>query len=296
MKRINPGILFGVCAYGIWGLLPIYLKRLLPLPALDILAHRILWSLLLLVMLAIGLKHGPALASIIRRPRVMAALAASATLIAVNWLFYILAVSDGHIAEASLGYFINPLINVVLGVVVLRERLGRTELAAVLIAAAGVLWLTWAQGRVPVTALVLAVSFSLYGLVRKMTPVDAIDGLLIETVLLAPFSLAWLLLAGTPTWATTPGWGFLVGSGVVTAIPMLLFAAAAKRIRYSDLGLIQYLAPTLVLGLAVFVYGEPLPPERLLGFALIWVALVVYATGAIRRGRAARQAVQSESQ
>lgn len=287
IRRINPGILFGVAAYSIWGLLPIYLKWLLPLPAPDILAHRILWSLVLLTLLAGVLRHGPALAAIVRRPRVMAALTASAALIGVNWLVYILAVNDGHIADASLGYFINPLINIVLGVLVLRERLGRAEMFAVLIAATGVVWLTVSQGRLPVTSLTLAVSFSLYGLVRKMTPVDAIDGLLIETALLAPLSLAWLVFAGTPGWAATPGWALIVGSGVVTAVPLLLFAAAAKRVRYSDLGLLQYLAPTLQLALAVFLYGEPLPPARLAGFALIWLALAVYAAAAVRRARSA---------
>lgn len=286
-NRINPGILFGLGAYGIWGLLPIYLKWLRPMPAPDILAHRILWSLLLLAVLAAILKHGRALSAILRQPRVLAALTASAALIGVNWLVYILAVNGGHIADASLGYFINPLVNVVLGMAVLRERLSRTELVAVLVAAAGVVWLTVTMGKLPVTALVLAVTFGLYGLVRKMTPVDAIDGLLVETALLAPLSLGWLLLAGAPGGpAAGPGWPLVIGSGVVTAVPLLLFAAAAKRVRYSDLGLLQYLAPSLQLALAVFLYGEPLPPERLVGFALIWLALVVYATGAVRRGRA----------
>lgn len=289
-RSINPGIVYGVAAYGIWGLLPIYLKWLQPLPATDILAWRILWSLLLLAVLAAVLRHGEALLGILRRPRVLGALLVSATLIGVNWLVYILAVNGGHIADASLGYFINPLVNVVLGVAVLRERLGRTELVAVLIAAAGVLWLTATQGRVPVTALVLAATFGLYGLVRKLTPVEAIDGLLVETALLAPASIAWLALAGSADPGAAPGWPLIVGSGLVTAIPLLLFTAAAKRVRYSDLGLLQYLAPSLQLALAVFLYGEPLPAARLVGFALIWLALVVYATGAIRRARSVAEA------
>lgn len=288
--RINPGILYGIAAYGIWGVLPIYLKLLRPLPAPDILAHRILWSLLLLAVLAAILRHGPALAAIARRPRVLGALAVSAALIGVNWLFYIMAVNGGHVADASLGYFINPLVNVVLGVAVLRERLGRAELVAVLIAAAGVVWLAVSQGRLPVTALVLASSFGLYGLVRKLTPVEAIDGLLVETALLAAPSFAWLWLAGSTTAGVAPRWPLVIGSGVVTAIPLLLFAAAAKRTRYSDLGLLQYLAPTLQLGLAVFLYGEPLPPARLAGFGLIWLALAVYAAAALRRARSTNSA------
>jgi chloramphenicol-sensitive protein RarD len=290
-RPTNPGIFYGIAAYGIWGILPIYLKWLQPLPGPDILAHRILWSLLLLAGLAIALRHGPALASIVRRPRVLGALAVSAILIGVNWLVYILAVNGGHVADASLGYFINPLVNVVLGVVVLRERLGRAELAAVLIALAGVVWLTVTQGRLPVTALVLAGSFGLYGLVRKLTPVEAIDGLLVETTLLAPASLAWLLLAGTPGGPSPlPGWPLTIGAGVVTAVPLLLFAAAAKRVRLADLGLLQYLAPSLQLALAVFLYGEPLPATRLVGFVMIWLALVVYATAAVRRGRQTAEA------
>lgn len=284
--RINPGIVYGIAAYASWGVLPAFLRLLRPMPGADILAHRILWSLVLLVVLAAMLRHGAALASIVRRPRILAALGGSATLIALNWLFYITAVNGGHVADASLGYFINPLVNVVLGVAVLRERLGRTELVAVLIAAAGVVWLTIAGGRVPIVPLILAGSFGLYGLVRKLTPVDAVDGLLIETALLSPFALGWLLLAGSPHTAASPAWPLIVASGVVTALPLLLFAAAAKRVRYADLGLLQYLAPSLQLALAVFAYGEPLPPERLAGFAAIWLALAVYATGAVRRARA----------
>lgn len=289
MRRpLNPGILYAIAAYGIWGVLPVYLKLLQPLPAADILAYRILFSLLLLAALAAILRHGAALASIARRPRILGALTGSALLIGVNWLVYITAVNGGHVADASLGYFINPLVNVVLGVVVLRERLGRGELLAVLIAAAGVAWLTVSSGTLPVTALVLAGSFGLYGLIRKMTPVESIDGLLVETALLAPVSLTWLVLAGGHDPGAAPGWTLVAGSGLVTAVPLLLFAAAAKRIRYSDLGLLQYLAPTLQLLLAVFAYGEPLPPERLAGFGLIWLALAVYATAAARRAAVAQ--------
>lgn len=287
VQRLNPGVLYAVGAYGVWGLLPIYFKLLEPLPAGDILAHRILWSLILLSLVATVLRHGRTVVAILRRPRIMAALATSAALIAVNWLVYIQAVNAHHVADASLGYFINPLVNVVLGVAVLRERLGKAELLAVLVAAAGVIWLTVSQGRLPITALILAGSFGLYGLVRKMTPVDALDGLLIETILLSPLCIAWLWLAGSDTVGTAPGWPLVILSGVVTAVPLLMFAAATKRVRYSDLGLLQYIAPTLQLALAVFAYGEPLPPSRLLGFAAIWLALAIYATAAVRRARRA---------
>lgn len=240
--------------------------------------------------IATVLKHGPVLAALLRRPRILLALTTSAALIGVNWLIYITAVNAGHIAEASLGYFINPLVNVLLGVAVLRERLGKAEVAAVLVAASGVVWLTVTQGRLPSTALLLAGTFGLYGLVRKMTPVEAVDGLFIETAVLSPLCLAWLWLAGSDTVGTAPGWPLVILSGVLTTVPLLMFAAATKRVRYSDMGLLQYIAPTLQLALAVFAFGEPLPPSRLLGFALIWLALAVYATGAIRRARSVAEA------
>lgn len=279
-RKINPGILLGVAAFSIWGLLPAFLKLLKPLPAPDILAHRILWSLLLLALLAAALRHGPALLRIVRTPRLLLALTGSAALIAINWLCYIVAVNGGHVAEASLGYFINPLVNVVLGVVILRERLGRIEAVAVIIATAAVLFLAIWQGGIPVIPLTLAFSFGFYGLIRKITPVDAIDGLLIETAILTPPALGWLLLAGTALSANGPGVPLLVATGVLTALPLLLFAAAAKRVRYTDLGLLQYIAPTLQLMLAVFVYGEKLYPAQIGAFALIWIALALYALGA----------------
>lgn len=285
-RKINPGIAYGVAAYAIWGLLPAFLKLLKPLPAPDILAHRILWSLLLLAVLAIGLRHGAALRRIVATPRLMIALTASAALIAINWLCYIVAVNGGNVAQASLGYFINPLVNVLLGVVVLRERLGRIGAVAVALAAAGVVFLAYEQGGVPIIPLTLAFSFGTYGLIRKMTPVDALDGLLIETAILTPPSLAWLLLAGTAL-DQGPAWPLLPAAGVVTAIPLMLFAAAAKRVRYSDLGLIQYLAPTLQLVLAVAVYGEVLAPAQWAAFALIWAALAIYAAGAVIGSRRA---------
>ena len=284
--RINPGILYAVTAYTIWGLLPAFLKLLKPLPAPDILAHRILWSLLLLVGLALALRHGPALRRIVTTPRLMFALTASATLIALNWLCYIVAVNGGNVAQASLGYFINPLVNVALGVVILRERLGRIELIAVGLATLGVIFLAYEQGGVPVIPLTLAFTFAVYGLIRKMTPVDALDGLLIETAILAPPSLAWLLIAGTSI-AAGPAWPLLPAAGVVTAIPLVLFAAAAKRVRYSDMGLLQYIGPTLQLVLAVAVYGERLRAVEWAAFGLIWVALAIYATGMVMGSRRA---------
>lgn len=285
-SKINPGILYGVAAYAMWGLLPIFLKLLKPLPAPDILAHRILWSLVLLVVLAIVFRHGAALRRIVTTPRLMLALAATATLIAINWLCYIIAVNSGHVAQASLGYFINPLVNVLLGTLILRERLGRIEGVAVALAACGVAFLAYEQGGVPIIPLTLAFSFGAYGLIRKVTPVDALDGLLIETAILTPPSILWLALAGTSL-AAGPPFALLPIAGVITAIPLMLFAAAAKRVRYSDLGLLQYLAPTLQLILAVAVFGEVLAPAQWAAFVLIWVSLAIYLAGATLAARRA---------
>jgi len=284
-RNINPGILYAVAAHSVWGLLPIFFMLMRPLSPGNILAHRILWSLLLLSAVAAIMRRGPVLATILRQPRILAALAASATLIGGNWLVFIDAVNSHRVADASLGYFINPLINIALGVVVLRERLGRPELFAVLITAAAVAWLAATQGQLPITALVLAGTFGIYGLIRKVTPVEAIDGLLVETALLSPLCIVWLVVAGDDAVGAAPGWSLVIASGIATTVPLVLFAAAANLVRYSDIGLLQYIAPTLQLALAVFVYGEPLPASRLLGFALIWIALVIYATAAVTRSR-----------
>jgi len=215
-------------------------------------------------------------------------LAGTSLLIAINWLVYIYAVETGHVMQASLGYFINPLINVLLGVGILRERLGRTEIVAVALAATGVAILAIWQQAVPVIPLTLAISFGLYGLARKMIPVGASDGLLIETMLLAPAAAIWLATHqgfalpadGPPSW-------LVAAAGIVTTAPLLLFTGAAKRIRYADLGLLQYIGPTLQLLLAIFAFGEPLRPIHMLTFALIWSGLLIYASATWRRARAA---------
>jgi chloramphenicol-sensitive protein RarD len=283
--RINPGIVYAVTAYAVWGLLPAFLKLFTPLPAPDILAWRILWSLVLLIALVVVLRHGSAVRKIVATPRLIGALTASSILIAINWLVYIFAVNSGHVAQASLGYFINPLVNVLLGTLVLRERLGRIEGVAVALAASGVLFLAWHQGGVPVIPLALAFSFGTYGLIRKVIPVEAIDGLLIETAILSPLSLIWLVAAGTALTPAGPSPLLLPAAGVLTAIPLILFAAAAKRVRYSDLGLIQYMSPTLQLILAVAIYGEDISGEQWAAFGLIWVALAIYAAGATLTAR-----------
>jgi chloramphenicol-sensitive protein RarD len=287
----NPdrgGLLLGVGAYVSWGVLPLYIHLLKGIPALEVLAHRVLWSLVLLAGIVLIWRRGPALVAA-ARGRTLLGLVASAALIAVNWIVYIWAVQNDHVLEASLGYFINPLLNVALGMAVLGERLRRLQGVAIAVAALGVLILAVTGGGALWISLTLAVSFGLYGLVRKILAIDALGGLTVETLLLAPFCLALLLQAGA---AGTGAWGqsatmdlLLVFAGAVTAAPLLMFAAAARRMPYSTLGLLQYIAPTLQFLTAVLVFGEPLNPANLITFALIWSGCALYAADSLRAAR-----------
>ena len=280
------GVAMGIAAYAMWGVLPLFIRLLHGVTPPCILSHRILWSLLILIGLAFALRRWSAAWAAIRRPRTAAALCASTLLIASNWLLYIFAVNSGHALQASLGYFINPLVNVLLGVVFLRERLGRLEVVAILLAALGVAILTVAQGTIPFIPLGLALTFGLYGLVRKMIGLGPVEGLLIETGVLAPLALFWLLTQPTAVpGLPVPAFWLLMASGVVTTVPLLLFAGAANRIRYSELGLLQYIGPTLQMLIAVKVFGEPLLPIHLLTFGLIWSGLIVYIFATWHRGR-----------
>lgn len=285
-SQTRTGILMGVAAYTIWGGLPLFIRLLKPVSAPGILSHRILWSLAILVVLGFALKRwGPALAAI-RTPRVALALTASTLAIGLNWLLYIYAINAGHTVQASLGYFINPLVNVLLGMVFLRERLGRPELAAVLLAASGVTALAAQQGTIPYIPLGLAFSFAIYGLIRKMIGLGPVEGLLVETGLLAPFALVWLLTQPVlPAGAPSPDLWLLMLAGVITTAPLLLFAGAANRMRYSELGLLQYIGPTIQLIIAVRLFGEPLLPIHLIAFGLIWIGLLIYVFATWHRGR-----------
>ena len=288
-REAATGVALGVAAYLTWGFLPIYLKALAIVPAPQVLAHRILWSLLLVAGVVAAMRRGGALLAVLRSPRTSAVLALTASLIAVNWLTYIWAVNSGQVLETSLGYFINPLVNVALGVIVLRERLRRPQIAAVLLAGIGVAVLAVAQGGLPWIALVLAFSFGLYGLLRKMAPVDPLTGLLGETAILAPlcfFYLLWVGSIGVSSFGESAWIDFLlVLSGLVTAAPLLMFAAAGKRLRYATIGLLQYIAPTIQFLLAVLLFGEALTSAHLVTFGFIWLGLALYAGDALRQTR-----------
>jgi len=285
------GLALGAGAYALWGVLPLYIHLLRGVPALQVLAHRVVWSLLLLLVLIVALRR---VGGIVRaaRGRTLLLLVGSAALIAVNWLVYIWAVQHQHVLEASLGYFINPLVNVALGVAVLGERLRRLQGIAIGIAAAGVAILALSGGGALWISLLLALSFGLYGLLRKVAAIDALGGLTVETLLLAPFSLA-LLLHAAQTGEGALGRSaeldlLLVLAGVVTAAPLLMFAAAARRMPLATLGLLQYIAPSLQFAQAVLFFGEPVRPVHVATFVLIWAGCALYALDSLRAARAAR--------
>ena len=278
---MNTGIVYAALAYLSWGLFPLYFRQVAALPALEVVLHRTLWSLVFVLALLAVRRQWAWMREVLRQPRVLGAFALSALLLAANWLTYVWAVNNGHVVDASLGYFILPLVNVALGYVFLHERPRPGQWLAVTVAAAGVLWLTVLTGRLPWIALVLALSFGFYGLLRKVAVLGALEGLTLETVLLAPVTMAVL---GVWAWqgqgalvqgdASTLGW--LVLAGPVTAIPLLWFAAGARRIPLATMGILQYIAPSLQLALGVWLFHEAFDVSRLAGFVLIWAALLVY--------------------
>ena len=293
MSRSRFGLAAAVAAYVLWGLFPLYWPLLEPAAPVEILAHRVAWSLVFLVaVLAFtgGFRWVRTLGR--RRARL---LAIAAVLVSANWGTFIYAVNSEHVVEASLGYFINPLVTVALAVVLLHERLTRAKWTAVAIAAVGVLVLAIDYGRPPVIALTLAFTFGLYGLVKKRAGVDGTQSLAVETTLLAPLAIGyivWLQASGHGTF-TGHGAGhlaLLVGSGVATAIPLMLFGAAAIRIPLASVGLLQYIAPVMQFLIGVVVNGEPMPASRLAGFALVWVALAIFMAAALREARGAAAA------
>lgn len=287
---MNPGLLYAALAFTTWGLYPLYLLQVSSVPPLEVVLHRSAWSLLFLLGILAVLGRWSWLGALRRQPRQLALFAASSLLLSTNWLVYIYAVVSGHVLDASLGYFINPLVNVLLGVLVLKERLRAVQWAAVGLAAAGVAWLTVNAGHLPWVALVLAISFAVYGLIRKTATLGALEGLTLETLMLAPLvlpALVWIsITAGGALsrgdWALN-GWLLLLGP--LTALPLLLFGAAARRLPLATVGLVQYLSPSLQFGLGVWVFNEPMQVQRLAGFVLIWAGLALYSADAWRRTR-----------
>jgi chloramphenicol-sensitive protein RarD len=292
MTEHRRGYLYGLAAYVCWGFFPLYFKTLRPAGALEILAHRVIWSVVFVALLLTAVRRWRRVAALLRRPRTLAWIALAATLIAVNWGVYIYGVNSSHVVETSLGYFVTPLISVAFGLAIFGERLRGAQWAALGLGALAVVVLTLDYGRPPWIALTLAVSFSTYGLVKKRLGLPPADGLFLESATLAVPGLAYL------AWLTSTGHGtfghgpashtvLLLVAGAITAIPLLMFAASANRIPLTALGTLQYVTPILQLCCGVFIYHEPMPPAQLAGFALVWVALAVFTWDAMRNARRA---------
>ena len=290
MPDARRGFFFGVAAYAMWGLFPLYWPLLEPAGAFEILAHRVLWSCLTMFVLMVLLRRGPQLRAIWRDRRVRLLLTVAAFVISINWATYIWGVNNGRVVETSLGYFINPLVTVLMGVVILHERLRPLQWVAMGIATAAVVVLTLDYGRLPYVALVLAFTFGSYGLCKKTANVGATDSLTYETAAIAPFALAyvgWLGATGGSNFANH-GLGhslLFMTTGIITAIPLICFGAAATRVPMVTLGLLQYLAPVLQFALGVLWFHEDMPAGRWAGFVLVWIALVIFTVEAVNHRR-----------
>lgn len=278
---MKKGILYGLGAYVLWGFFPIYWKVLHPVSALQVIGHRIGWSFIILLLYIFATKQWDDFRAVAFNAKTIGIYAIAGVLLSINWLMYVWGVNAGFIVETSLGYFINPLLSVLLGVIFLRERLRAAQWIPVVIAAIGVVYLTSVYGRLPWIALILAFSFGFYGLVKKLAPLGSLYGLTLETGIVFPIALIYLVIVqvnGTGAFlhdGTTIDL-FLMGAGIVTTIPLLMFASAAKEIPLSMVGILQYVAPTLQFLIGVFLYKEPFDQSHLIGFGIVWVALVIF--------------------
>ena len=284
------GLILGVAAYVMWGLFPLYWPLLEPAGAVEILAHRVLWSCLTMLLLVVLVRRTPQLREIWRVRRVRVLLTVAAAVISVNWATYIWGVNNGRVVEASLGYFINPLVTVMMGVLILRERLRPLQWVAMGIATGAVVVLTLDYGRLPYVALVLAFTFGSYGLCKKTANVGAVESITFETAVIAPFALTYVVWLGATGSSSFGHHGvghtlLFMTTGIITAVPLICFGAAAVRVSMVTLGLLQYLAPILQFGLGVFWFHEDMPAGRWIGFVLVWVALVLFTVEAVNHRR-----------
>lgn len=290
-RRARAGLLYGLAAYGLWGVMPVYFKWLQAVPSIDIVAHRIVWSLLVLILLVTVAKAWGEISEAVRSRKILALLFVTALLIGTNWLLYVYAINSGHILAGSLGYYLNPLANILLGRFILKERLTKMQWAAVAIAAAGIAVLAAGALGTLWISLTLCFSFATYGLLRKIVQVESLAGLTIETTLLFPIAIGWLLLGGAvgrPMGSGGEETLLLMAAGVVSTVPLLCFTAAARRLAYSTVGMLQFLAPTLQFLLAVAVYDEPFTTAHGIAFGCIWTALAMYVSALVHTSRANR--------
>jgi len=291
-RRPLAGILYSAAAFLIWGLSPAYWKAMQAVPAIEIVSHRVVWSFVFLLALTLFQHRWAEFVSALGSPRTLLTLSVTTVLVSGNWLLYIWAVNAGYLLQASLGYYINPLVNVLLGVLFLKERLRRPQAIAAFLALAAVAYRTFSFGQFPWIALTLGFSFGVYGLIRKVAPVGSLVGLTVETMLLTPIAAAGLVYFETQGAAALFHSGatldvLLLGTGVFTAVPLLFFNLGARRINLSTVGLLQYIAPSCMFLMAVLLYGEPFTVPQLLTFALIWAALAIYSIDSVRSYRRA---------
>ncbi|WP_069464389.1 EamA family transporter RarD, partial [Actinacidiphila rubida] len=296
MGEQRAGLVWGFAAYGMWGLFPLYWPLLKPAGAMEILAHRMVWSLVVVALILLALRRWAWIAGLLRQPRRLALVALAATVVSVNWGMYIWGVNSGHVVETALGYFINPLVTIALGVLVLHERLRPVQWTAVGIGVAAVVVLTVGYGRLPWIALSLALSFGVYGLAKKKIAMGGLESLAAETSVQFLPALCFLLVIGGRGDATFTHHGpghaaLLVACGLVTAVPLVAFGMAATRLPLSTIGLMQYLAPVFQFVIGLVHFHEKMPPERWAGFLLVWVALVLLSWDALRTARRGRSAL-----
>ena len=280
------GFFFALAAYLLWGFLPLYMKALAHVSPLEVIAHRVLWSLPIALAVVVWAGRWPALVTVLRSPKLILALACSA-LISVNWGLYVWAIGSGHALEAALGYYINPLFSIFLGAVLLREKLNLTQKAAIALAACAVAVLTWEAGRLPLVALGLTLTWGAYAYLKRRMPIGANEGFALEVLILTPFALAYVLYLqarGQAVFlADLPTTWLLLAAGVVTAVPLMLYANGAKGLSLSTIGIMQYISPTMILVTATLVFGEEMARAQMLAFPMIWAALALYSAGLWRR-------------
>jgi chloramphenicol-sensitive protein RarD len=277
-----PGFLYALMAYLLWGFLPLYMKALAHIPPVEVIAHRVLWSVPIAVAVIAFLGRTDDLKAALRSPRMLGMGAATAALISVNWGIYVWAIGSGHALDAALGYYINPLFSIFLGAVLLGERMGKTQMAAIALAVVAVGILTWEAGRLPVVALGLTLTWGFYAYLKRRLPIGPNQGFTLEVlILLIPAAgyITWLMANGSGHFLVGVTWDntLLIGCGLVTAVPLMIYANGAKRLTLSTIAIMQYITPTLIFLTAVFIFGEPFSGVKLVAFSLIWVALVIYS-------------------
>ncbi len=288
---IHQGLLFGFLAYSIWGFFPLFFHLLRSVDATEVLTHRVIWSFLFVILIILLLGRGPQFYKTLKSSQLLKGLLLSSLLVSSNWLIFIWAVAQGQVLECSLGYFITPLVSVFLARLILRERLDGWRISAIILAGLGILWFIFFIGYLPWVSLALAVTFGLYGLVRKQLPVDTLTGLAVETLILLPLALIyWWFLSHQSTGQFSFNLDgisqLLIVSGILTALPLLLFASAAKKLSLTAIGFMMYINPSLQFFCAVYILGEAFSLEQLIGFCFIWCALLVFSAGSLRHGHA----------